>query len=63
MKIIFENGEVKEVNFNGNLFDLFLKLKLNYDEFLVSKNDEIITQDCLISNEDVLNFISVISGG
>lgn len=63
MIIKFEDGSQKKVDFFENLNDLFSYLKLNYEEYIVSRSDTILTSDSKLSKDDILLFINVVSGG
>lgn len=59
-----ENKEkVIELDANSSIKDLLSKLNINPVTVIVSRNDEIITEDEEIKDNDKINLISVISGG
>ena len=64
MKLFNEkSGKEETISFSGTAEELFSKLKLNPEEFLVVKNDTLITLDEKISDDDSIKLLSVVSGG
>tara|TARA_Y100000310_G_scaffold345665_1_gene467979 strand:- start:33892 stop:34089 length:198 start_codon:yes stop_codon:yes gene_type:complete len=43
--------------------DVFKELKINENEVFIVRNDEVITKDTKIDEDDKLELFSVISGG
>jgi sulfur carrier protein ThiS len=39
------------------------KLNINLGEVIITKNNELVTEDTKLNNNDKLKFLSVISGG
>ena len=67
MNIIVANEREKTVTkiiFNGvTVADLLQQLHLNLEAFLVVRNQEVITEDEALHEDDMLELLSVISGG
>lgn len=63
MIVKFEDGSERKIDFFESLNDLFSYLKLNYEEYIVSRNDIILTSDSKLTKNDILLFINVVSGG
>ena len=55
-------GETKKLNFN-NFDELFRKLSLNRNTVLITRNNELITEDEPLNENDEIKLVSVISGG
>lgn len=53
----------KKLKFNGTVTELLKKLNVNSETVLVAKNDELVTEDEQLSNNDKIKLLSVISGG
>ena len=52
------------INFTGtSVQDLLKHLQINKEAVLVIRNNEVITEDELLQNNDVIELLSVISGG
>ena len=59
-----ENKEKSiELDANSSIKDLLSKLNINPVTVIVSRNDNIITEDEKVNDNDKINLISVISGG
>ncbi|MEK6900293.1 MAG: MoaD/ThiS family protein [Nanoarchaeota archaeon] len=57
-------NSTKTIEFSGNtVSDLLDLLKINPETVIVVRNDEVITENELLSEKDALKFLSVISGG
>lgn len=52
-----------DISFNGSAKDLCKKLGVNINTVVVVKNNEIITEQDIISEKDDIKLLSVISGG
>ncbi len=64
MKILIERPKKEiEIEFNGKVKDLLIKLDINSEEVIIAKNKEIITLEDDVSNEDEIEILSVVSGG
>ena len=64
MKVFIERTkEKKDLRFSGTVSSLLKKLKINPVAVIVTRNNEVITSDQLISDNDRVKILSVISGG
>ena len=65
MKVSVTSRDFKKtVTLKGNtVADLFRQLKLNPEDYVVSKNSEIVLQDEKLRNNDKVKLFPVISGG
>lgn len=64
MKIFIEkeNREIED-DFSGSARELLSKLNINPETVLIVKNNELITEDDEISDNDNIKILSVVSGG
>jgi len=61
---VFIERENKNINVEArDIKDLMKKLKLNPETVLISRNNELITDDIDLEDNDEIKFLSVISGG
>lgn len=65
IKVTFEKDRsIKEVSIEGNtVLDLLNRLSINPETVLVVKNNEVLTEHEILSENDCLELLSVISGG
>jgi len=65
IQVTFEKDQsIKEVSIEGNtVLDLLNHLAINPETVLVVKNNEVITEHEILSENDCLELLSVISGG
>ena len=64
MKVFIERTEKEKIlTFTGTVKDLLSKIKINPEEVLVVKGDEVLTEDDKLTNTDSIKLLSVISGG
>ncbi|MDP6642087.1 MAG: MoaD/ThiS family protein [Candidatus Nanoarchaeia archaeon] len=65
MKVnVFIQRENKNHELNVNsIKDIFSKLNINENEVIIIKNDEIITTNSKLNDNDKIELLSVISGG
>ena len=64
MKLYIElEGKTVSLKFSGTSRQLLKKLKINPQTVLVSRNNELITDDEKLSDKDEIKILSVISGG
>ena len=64
MKIFYEQqNKTQELNFEGSMSKLLELLKINPEEVLTVKNDELVTPDEELVDSDEIKILSVISGG
>lgn len=63
MKVFIEKtNETKEIEAK-TVKELLLKLKINLTTVIVTKNNELVTEDQNLSSKDEVKILSVISGG
>ena len=61
---VFIERENKNIDLEAkDIKDLMKKLKLNSETVLISRNNELITDDINLEDNDEIKFLSVISGG
>ena len=61
---VFIERENKNINVEArDIKDLMKKLNLNPETVLISRNNELITDDIDLEDNDEIKFLSVISGG
>ncbi len=54
----------KNITFSGkNVFDLLKQLKINPEVVIVVRNKEVITEDETLHDQDIIDLLSVVSGG
>ncbi len=64
MKVFIERTEKEKIlNFTGTVKDLLSKIKINPEEVIVVKGDEVLTEDDKLTHADSIKHLSVISGG
>lgn len=64
MKIYIERTkENKQINFGGSVQELLDNLGILSETVLVVKEGTIITEDEMLSNDDDIKILSVVSGG
>lgn len=64
MRIHIERtNKINTLAFNGTVAELLKKLKINKEEVLVIKGDEVVTEDEELNDKDEIKLLSVISGG
>ncbi len=64
MKVLIERTkEEKELNFEGRVRELLSLLGVNQEAVLVSRGQELLTEEDFIGNNDVVKVLSVVSGG
>ncbi len=65
MKVIIRNPRRREFEIEGSrkVDALIKELDLNPEQVLVIRNDDLLTRDVLIKNEDTVEIVSAISGG
>jgi len=53
-----------QIEFNGKtVADLLKELKINPEVFLVIRNNEVIIEDEIVNENDIIELLSVVSGG
>lgn len=61
---VFLERENKNIEVEAiNMKELFSKLRVNSETVLISKNNELVTDDIELEENDEIKFLSVISGG
>nr|MBI4156562.1 MoaD/ThiS family protein [Candidatus Woesearchaeota archaeon] len=61
---VFIERENKNIDVEAmDIKDLMKKLNLNPETVLISRNNELITDDINLEDNDEIKFLSVISGG
>ena len=55
-------GKTKVLNVSS-LQEIFEVLEINSDEYIIVRNNELITEDTKLKEKDNLKLLSVISGG
>jgi len=64
MEVFIEaDNTIKKVKFNGTVLQLLKKLNVNSETVIISKNDELVTEDEKLTDKDDVKLLSVISGG
>ena len=64
MQVYIErSNEEKELTFNGTAKQLCKELDVNPQTVLILQNDELVTEDEELRNEDKIKLITVVSGG
>lgn len=63
IKIFIERiNKTKKIEAN-NIKEIFQKLCINPQEVIITRNNELITEDEKLNNNDEIKLLSVISGG
>ena len=64
MHIYIERSkEKKNIDFTGTVAALLNHLNINSEAVLVSRNNELLTEDDVIESADNIQILSVVSGG
>ena len=64
MPKVFIEKENKTVNVEAKTVkEIIEKLKINKEVVIISKNNELVTEDSKVSKNDKIKLLSVISGG
>ncbi len=65
MKIIIKKAGKKELSkkFSGSGKKLLEELKINPEEVLILKNNELVDVDAQLTDSDTVEILSVVSGG
>jgi sulfur carrier protein ThiS len=65
MKVIIRNPRRRELELEGSrrVDALIRELDLNPEQVLVIRDDDLLTRDVMIHNEDTVEIVSAISGG
>lgn len=65
MKVIIRNPRRRELEVEGSrrVDALIKELDLNPEQVLVIRDDDLLTRDVIIRNDDTVEIVSAISGG
>lgn len=64
MKIYIEKENKNiEIKFNGNINLILKKLKINPETVIITKNNELISENEKLKDKDSIKILSVVSGG
>ncbi len=64
MKVFIEKEQKElEINFSGKIKELFEKLNIDSETHLAVKNNELVTEDEDVSEDEYVKIIPVVSGG
>ncbi len=63
IKVFIERENKNKVINVNEINEIFTKLKINPNEVLIVKNNELITEDEELNENDYIKLLSVISGG
>ena len=65
MKVIIRNPRRRELEVEGSrrVDALIKELELNPEQVLVIRDDDLLTRDVMIRNDDTVEIVSAISGG
>ena len=65
MKVIIRNPRRRELEVEGSrrVDALIKELDLNPEQILVIRDDDLLTRDVMIRNDDTVEIVSAISGG
>jgi|TARA_Y100000815_G_C12932739_1_gene346102 sulfur carrier protein len=65
MKVIIRNPRRRELEVEGSrrVDALIKELDLNPEQVLVIRDDDLLTRDVMIRNDDTVEIVSAISGG
>lgn len=64
MKVFIEKENKNvNINFKGSVKDLLKKLDINIETVLVICDDEILVESDVLSDDNIIKIISVVSGG
>ncbi len=61
--IIDEKNDVKKQLEISSIKEAAEKLNINLEEVIITRNNELVTEDSKLKDKDELKFLSVISGG
>ncbi|MBN2422552.1 MoaD/ThiS family protein [Candidatus Woesearchaeota archaeon] len=60
---IQKNNRKINKDFSGKVIELLTNLKINPETVLVTRNNELLTEEDNLENKDEIHVLSVISGG
>ena len=63
MNVYIDRNDRNEIVEANSIKEIANKLKINLEEFIIVRNDELITENTKLKEKDKIKFFSVISGG
>ena len=60
---IERENRTRTIKFSGTVKALIKALKINPATVIVTRNNELVTEDVRLSNKDKIKILSIISGG
>ena len=64
MEIFNEKDQrTQNIEFTGSVQELLQKLEINPETVLVVRNNDVLTGDVGLENSDIIQLLSVVSGG
>ena len=60
---IEQDNTKKTLDFTGTVKQLLNKLNINPETVLVIRNSEVLTEDIQLTNDNIIELLSVVSGG
>ena len=63
IKAIDEKNEIEKQLNVSSIKEAAEKLNINLEEVIITKNNELVTEEAKLKDKDELKFLSVISGG
>ena len=64
MEVFIESeNKAKKIKFTGTVSQLLVKLNVNPETVIISKNRELVTENEKLTDTDDVKLLSVISGG
>jgi sulfur carrier protein ThiS len=63
VKVYVDRLNIKKSLSAKSIKELIEKLKINENEYIIVKNNELVTVDAKIKDGDEIKFLTVISGG
>ena len=63
MNVYIDRNDRNEVVEANSIKEIANKLNINLEEFIIVRDDELITEDTKLNDKDKIKFLSVISGG
>lgn len=63
LKVFEDKSGTKKILEAKNIEELAKMLKIDLNNFIIVKNNELVTRDVKLQDNDEIKFLSVISGG
>ena len=63
VKVFIERGNISKDVEASSIKEIMNKLNINREVVIIVKNNEVVTEDTKIKDNDEIKFLSVISGG